>query len=84
MVTNTVEPSVPFWRIKLPMTILSYSAVALLVTLAFAAVIGVVLYRMSMLAALHFYEGIALFTTCTAACINLVCIVLFNWVSWMD
>lgn len=31
VVTNTMEPHVPFWRVKLPMTILSFSAVILLV-----------------------------------------------------
>lgn len=32
VVTNTMEPYVPFWRVKLPMTILSFSAVILLVS----------------------------------------------------
>lgn len=31
VVTNTMEPYVPFWYVKLPMTILSFSAVILLV-----------------------------------------------------
>lgn len=31
VVTNTMEPYVPFWKVKLPMTILSFSAVILLV-----------------------------------------------------
>lgn len=31
IVTNTMEPYVPFWRAKLPLTILSFSAVILLV-----------------------------------------------------
>lgn len=57
------------------------------VALAIATVVAVVLYRMSVLAALGVYGGIVdnssatLFTTTTAACINLVCIVIFNWVS---
>lgn len=57
------------------------------VALAIATVVAVVLYRMSILAALQVYgdrvdnSSAILFTTCTAACINLCCIVIFNWVS---
>jgi anoctamin-1 len=69
---------------KFPATLLSISLILLLVSLALAAVVGVILYRMSTLAALSFYgESIVtsyamLFTTSTAACINLVCILIFN------
>lgn len=31
MITNTMEPRVPFWKMKLPATILSFSVVLLLV-----------------------------------------------------
>lgn len=50
-----------------------------------AAVFGVVLYRMSVLTALSVYRHpmvtsyAILFTTATAASINLCCIILFNW-----
>ncbi|XP_055538730.1 anoctamin-1 isoform X2 [Wyeomyia smithii] len=85
-VTNTEEPQVPFWRMKLPATILSFSVVLLLVCLAIVAVLAVVLYRMSILATLSVYgdevtTSIAiLFTTATAATINLCLIVVFNWI----
>ncbi|XP_059619123.1 anoctamin-4 isoform X2 [Phlebotomus argentipes] len=85
VVTNQMEPQVPFWRVKLPATILSFSIVMLLVALAVAAVLAVVLYRMSVLAALSVYgdsvtnSGAILFTTATAASINLCLIILFNW-----
>lgn len=85
VVTNQVEPQVPFWRVKLPATILSFSIVILLVALAFAAVLAVVLYRMSVLAALSVYgESVEtgraiLFTTATAASINLILIIIFNY-----
>ena len=55
--------------------------------MAVAAVLGVVLYRMSLLAALSVYGDSVitsyaiLFTTATAATINLFCIFIFNWVS---
>ena len=66
----------------------SFSIVILLVALAFAAVIAVVLYRMSVLAALsvsqdQFTTAHAIYiTTVTAALINLALIFVFSWVSW--
>lgn len=84
VVTRTLEPRVPFWRMKFPATLLSISLILLLISLALAAILGVILYRMSTLAALSFYgESIVtsyalLFTTATAASINLVCILIFN------
>lgn len=84
-VTNTEEPQVPFWRMKLPATLFSFSIVLLLIVLAFAAVLGVVLYRMSVLATISVYRSdittswANIFTTATAATINLTLIVVFNW-----
>lgn len=86
-VTMMKEPQPPFWRMKLPATVFSFSIVILLVTLAIAAVMGVVFYRMSILAVLSVTDfwklqtsQTFLFTTVTAACINLCLIVIFNWV----
>ncbi|XP_034950899.1 anoctamin-4 isoform X1 [Chelonus insularis] len=85
VITNTVEPKVPFWSMRLPATILSFSVVLLLIAVAMAAVLGVILYRMSVLTTLSVYghatltSNAILFTTATAACLNLCCIVLFNW-----
>ncbi|EEB14248.1 transmembrane protein 16E, putative [Pediculus humanus corporis] len=90
VVTNTMEPYVPFWKVRFPATMLSFSIVLLLVAMAVAAVLGVVLYRMSLLAALSVYGDSVitsyaiLFTTATAATINLFCIFIFNWIySWL-
>lgn len=87
-VTNSKEPQPPFWRMKLPATVFSFTVVILLVLLAVAAVLGVVLYRMSMLVVLAGFgkdritnSVVILFTTATAASINLCLIVIFNWVS---
>lgn len=87
-VTHSKEPQPPFWRMKLPATVFSFTVVILLVALAVAAVLGVVLYRMSMLVVLtsiRKYQitnsGVIFFTTATAASINLCLIVVFNWVS---
>uniref|UniRef100_A0A1B6D2F2 Anoctamin n=2 Tax=Clastoptera arizonana TaxID=38151 RepID=A0A1B6D2F2_9HEMI len=91
VITNSIEPRVPFWRIRFPATIFSFSIVLLLVALALAAVLGVVLYRMSVLAALSVYGDSVitsyaiLFTTATAATINLICIFIFNWIyAWLS
>uniref|UniRef100_T1GXT1 Anoctamin n=1 Tax=Megaselia scalaris TaxID=36166 RepID=T1GXT1_MEGSC len=77
-VTNTKEPRAPFWRMKLPGTVFSFSVVLLLVALAFAAVIGVVIYRMCILTInVNFFEETMstsqkmMLTTASAACINL-------------
>ncbi|EZA51402.1 Anoctamin-1 [Ooceraea biroi] len=85
IITNTEEPKVPYWKMRVPATILSFSVVLLLIVVAMAAVLGVVLYRMSVLTALSVYghpmvtSYAILFTTATAASINLCCIILFNW-----
>ncbi|KAG4079555.1 hypothetical protein HA402_010387 [Bradysia odoriphaga] len=86
-VTNSKEPQPPFWRMKLPATVFSFTIVILLVALAVAAVLGVVLYRMSMLVVLTSIgkdkitnSGVIIFTTATAASINLCLIVVFNWI----
>jgi anoctamin-1 len=64
--------------------------VLLLVALAIAAVLGVVLYRMALVAALTIHKTslqtahVNLITTATAASINLVLIFFFNWVyEWL-
>lgn len=66
---------------KLPATLLSVSVVLLLISIAFTAVLGIVLYRMSVAASLaisseNFSTSFTiLFTTTTAAIINLFLIV---------
>ncbi|XP_043284882.1 anoctamin-4-like [Venturia canescens] len=83
VVTNTVEPVVPFWSMRLPATIVSFSGVLLLIATAVATVIGVIVYRMSVLtsrvtAVPSITSNAILFTTATAACINLFCILMLN------
>lgn len=88
VVTGEREPMVPFWRMRLPATLMSFSLVALLVLLALATVLGVVVYRMSLLGAAMLRENDnvlitynpIMFTTATAACINLVFICMFNYI----
>ncbi|XP_053600651.1 anoctamin-1 isoform X3 [Plodia interpunctella] len=88
VVTGEREPMVPFWRMRLPATLMSFSIVAILVLMAFATVLAVVLYRMSLLGAIALgnhdnaliTSNPIMFTTATAACINLVLICMLNYV----
>ena len=50
--TQTSEPKPPFWRMKLPGIVVSWTSVLFFVTLAMITVIAVILYRMSMILAL--------------------------------
>lgn len=85
-VTNAREPKAPFWRMKLPATVFSFSIVLLLVALAFAAVIAVVIYRMSILTLLKVGKNemttskAIMITTVSAACINLCLIYVLNYI----
>ena len=85
-VTQCTEPRVPFWSRKVPGVMVSVSMVLLMVFLGLVAVLGVILYRMSMVAALNVVNqetiksNASLFISATGACINLVCILIFNQV----
>nr|XP_027237209.1 anoctamin-1-like [Penaeus vannamei] len=84
IVTKTVEPKPPFWKMRFPGIMISLSSVVLLVLMALVAVIAVILYRMAVLAALAIHgESVItsyaiIFTSTTAAFINLICIMIFN------
>ncbi|XP_012941487.1 anoctamin-4 [Aplysia californica] len=52
-VTGLKEPHLPFWRRRFPIFLCSYSIMLLLAAVAISAVIGVIAYRVSMLAALN-------------------------------
>ncbi|KAB7498085.1 Anoctamin-1, partial [Armadillidium nasatum] len=86
IITGQYEPKPPFWRMRFPGVIISISTVLLLVLMAMVAVVGVILYRMSVLAALSLHGNdvvtsyAIIFTSATAALINLVCIMIFNQV----
>ncbi|RXG68773.1 Anoctamin-1 [Armadillidium vulgare] len=86
IITGQYEPKPPFWRKKFPGVIISISTVLLLGFITIVAVVGVILYRMSVLTALSFHGNdpvtsySILFISVTAALINLVCIIIFNQV----
>ncbi|XP_017969038.1 anoctamin-1 isoform X2 [Drosophila navojoa] len=84
-VTNIKEPRVPFWRMKLPATVFSFSVVVLLIALAFVALVAVVVHRMSMLAALK-VDGSGMTTSkaiviaaASAAFVNLCLLYILNY-----
>ncbi|KAH8406732.1 hypothetical protein KR222_008167 [Zaprionus bogoriensis] len=84
-VTNMKEPTVPFWRMKFPATVFSFSMVVLLIALAFVALVAVVVHRMSMLAALK-VDGNSMTTSkaivlaaASAAFVNLCLLYVLNY-----
>ncbi|XP_076315033.1 anoctamin-1-like [Tachypleus tridentatus] len=85
-ITGVNEPCVSFWKRRVPHTIFSWSVVLLLVTIAIAAVVGVIVYRISIQTVLYFTLSdnqtltsmVSLTTSVTAALLNLVCIMTFN------
>lgn len=85
-VTREREPFPPFWRMKLPGVMLSWTTVTLLVTLAIITVIAIIFYRISMVAAFiavddsHIKSHFSNIITGTGAAINLICILIFNFV----
>uniref|UniRef100_A0A6P4EU05 Anoctamin n=2 Tax=Drosophila rhopaloa TaxID=1041015 RepID=A0A6P4EU05_DRORH len=85
-VTNIKEPTVLFWRMKLPATVFSFSVVLLLIALAFVALLAVVVYRMSMLAALKVgaspltTSSAIVLATASAAFVNLCLLYILNFV----
>ncbi len=64
----------------------SCSSVLFMIVLGLAAVVGVILYRMAMVVALSVVDEeivkshASLFIAATGACINLVCILIFDQV----
>ena len=55
-VTKRMEPLAPFWGLRFPRVLLSAWVVLFMVGLALSAVFGVVVYRMSMVAALASFK----------------------------
>ncbi|XP_043234767.1 anoctamin-1-like isoform X3 [Amphibalanus amphitrite] len=86
VVTKQLEPHVSFWKMRFPRIMISVSVILLLITVAIAIIVGVVLYRLSVLASLAYFKDdyvssyAMLFTNATAATINLVIVLLLNQV----
>ncbi|XP_075145749.1 anoctamin 1 [Haematobia irritans] len=84
-VTNMKEPTVPFWRMKLPAAVFSFSVVLLLVSLTFVAVLAVVVYRMSTMATLKSFpnpmntSSAIVLATSSAAFLNLCFLYVLNY-----
>ena len=50
------EPRPPFWRMKVPRILLSWTVLAVLCTVVSISLLGVILYRMSMIVALSAFD----------------------------
>jgi len=85
-ITQTSEPKPPFWKMKLPGILISWTSVLMFIMLALITVIAIILYRMSMVAALaavndsNIKSNWSLFISMTGAGINLVLILIFNYI----
>ncbi|XP_075213480.1 anoctamin-1-like isoform X2 [Lycorma delicatula] len=90
IITGLKEPCAPFWTARVPATLLSFSVVLLLISLAVGTVFGVVLYRMSVRTVLTSLKWMVedewtathtlLLIPTTAALLNLVFIMVFNYI----
>lgn len=83
-ITHLKEPYMPFWSRQIPAICFSYSFMLFMVAIAIAAVLGVIAFRVSMLAALQMrkeniiYKNAGIMTTMLSACINLAIIMVLN------
>lgn len=82
VITQLQEPVVPFWRVKLPSIILSFAVAFFWALIALGVVIGIVIYRMSLLTSDTLYKdktSVRVYVVpVTAGLLNLVCIVILN------
>ncbi|KAK4887282.1 hypothetical protein RN001_003553 [Aquatica leii] len=83
-VTQENEPVVPFWRIKLPTLILSFTVALFWVLIAVGVVFGIVIYRLTLLASDELYADNTSYYTYvmpfTAGILNLICIMILNYI----
>ncbi|KAL4233719.1 Anoctamin-1 [Mactra antiquata] len=96
-ITGMKEPHLPFWRRRFPIYLLSYGFMLFTMCLAVGGVVGVIAYRVSVLASLQLLDrdqpkdnstleetkhvitnNAGIITTVTAACINLLLIMILN------
>ncbi|XP_057668249.1 anoctamin-2-like isoform X2 [Diorhabda carinulata] len=82
VITQLQEPVVPFWRVKLPSLIISFSVAFCWTLIALAVVVAVVVYRMSSLTSGYLHSGSSYkiyAIPVTAGLINLTCIHILNF-----
>lgn len=83
VVTRIEEPSVSYWKIKLPSMILSFSVVFCWILLTLAVVFGIVVYRMSLFTSQFLHEHsinyMMYVVPITTALLNLVCIQILGF-----
>ena len=78
-ITKEKEPVPPFWKMKLPGIVLSWTTIFMLIAIATIFFVAIIIYRMSMVLIVHnLGDSSSMFITVTAATINLVFILIFN------
>ena len=81
---DSLEPKAPFWKVVFPRKVFSWGLVLVLMWLPVIAVVGIIMYNMSMVMALGAMDegGIknksSLIISVTGAIINLILIIVFN------
>ncbi|XP_017778600.1 PREDICTED: anoctamin-1 isoform X2 [Nicrophorus vespilloides] len=83
VVTLLKEPVVPYWRVKVPSILFSFTVVILSMTAAIAVVFAIVMYRMSLLTSSALYGDKSSYriyvVPVTGGVINLICIFILNY-----
>ena len=78
-ITKEKEPVPPFWKMKLPGIVLSWTTIFMLIAIATIFFVAIIIYRMSMVLIVHnLGDSSSMFITVTAATINLVFILIFK------
>ncbi|XP_050308203.1 anoctamin-1-like isoform X2 [Anthonomus grandis grandis] len=82
VITHLKEPVVPFWRVRVPSIIFSFSVALFWALIALAVVVGVIIYRMSLATSAALFQDKAsvrvYVVPITSGLINLLCIVILN------
>jgi len=78
-ITKEREPIPPFWKLKLPGVLISWTTVFMLILVAAISFVAIIIYRLSMVAVVNgFGENNSMIISITAASINLTFILIFN------
>ena len=78
-ITREKEPVPPFWKMKLPGILISWTTIFMLILVAAIGFVAIIVYRMAMVVTFNALgDNSSMLITVTAASINLVFILIFN------
>ena len=78
-ITREKEPVPPFWKMKLPGILISWTTIFMLILVAAIGFVAIIVYRMAMVVTFNALgDNSSMLITVTAASINLVFILVFN------